>query len=393
MATAFPFPFPSMFGAGGGGGETPTPIPVPSAWDIVSVPRAGTQHIVHQRQAVSIHTRSGIKIVDFLPEDMTELDWTRELRDTSRCTVTLPPFPQSEALEECPWEHWASVWGENAMGRESTLLWTGPLQNVRTNRARAQVTAADASSFYAKTRVPMSKSWDGTYPGKVAAELWEQIIELHGLGIKQMYLPDPEGEPFTFAVVDDDSDLSKVFSDLVRLGLRWTIVCGVPILGPAPTRSIFSLTHDDFLGDGLELVRDGTQSANDIVVRNANAKSRKRYKMGSLNLQALVTLDDTQGVSNAERSTAEYARHLSRIHDSITMSGATELRPEAPVSIEQLIPSVRGDIFAYNRLTTMELESVEVNLSDGRATVSVDMEAVVDLTELEELSADGKHNS
>lgn len=72
MATTFPFPFPSMFGTGGGGGETPVPPPLPSAWDINTIPRAGTQHIVHQRQAVSVHTLTGIKIVDFLPEDMTQ---------------------------------------------------------------------------------------------------------------------------------------------------------------------------------------------------------------------------------------------------------------------------------------------------------------------------------
>lgn len=336
--------------------------------------------IAPQRQAVSLHTHDGIQLYQYQPENTAGLSWGRVLRDVSKATITLPPDDHLDNLQIVPGQHWASIWDVDG----DQLLWTGPVQQPTLDRSGLTLAAADVASLCARTRVPITKRWDATDPAIIAAELWAGVIANHNLNIHPIVRPDPEGEPFDFNVTADTEYVSDVINKLVGLGLRYTVVAGTPILGPAGKKPIGALSNDHFLGDGLQLRRDITTSANDILLRAGDAKVYARVPMAGLNYQAIVQVDDIFGAGNAERATYEYAKHHARIHDSITLPGATQLHPDAPIRIAELIPSARWSVESFGQLWLMELESVDVNQAD--ASTSVSMDQVVELPELDKLT-------
>ena len=133
----------------------------------------------------------------------------------------------------------------------------------------------------------------------------------------------------------------------------------------------------------------GRKSANDILLRNSDAIAKARVPMAGLNLQAIVTVDKLSGASNAERAVYEQAKHYAQIRDSVTVPQGSELHPDAPVTLDQLIPSTRYTVSAYGLLTLVELESMTCALSTGRVSTSVSMESVVELPELSKIAANG----
>lgn len=384
--TSFPFPFPSVFGADPVDPGEPGPVlPTPPGWELGVIPRAESHRVVPVRQAISIETFTGVKVFDYLPEEQTSLTWSREMRQTSQCRTSIPIDSHVQSLELQPFLHWMSVFDADAYGSDVRPLWRGPIYTARMNRVRLNIRAVDPSAYMEKTRVPFSRKWESTDPSVIANELWQEMLQIHGLEVDTIVLPDPDGTPFDFDVTADDGYVTDVFDELSRLGLRWTVVSGVPILGPAPKNSILSLSDSDFMGDGPELVRDGSRSANDIMVRVADNEVKRRTAMGGLNLQAVFDVDNLSGITNAEHAVLEALRHYGRIHDSVILPPSVQLRPDAPVSIEQLIPSTRYDIDAYGMQTDHELDSLEVALSSDNVVLTVTMEEVKDPPELEEI--------
>jgi len=60
------------------------------------------------------------------------------------------------------------------------------------------------------------------------------------------------------------------------------------------------------------------------------------------------------------------------------MPGGAVLHPEAPVGIDQLMPSARINVDAYGLLVTTEVQQVTVTAADGHAQVAVKLRAVDD---------------
>ncbi len=128
----------------------------------------------------------------------------------------------------------------------------------------------------------------------------------------------------------------------------------------------------------MTVVRDGSKTYNDILLRGADALSRARVPMGGLNLQTIVNVDNAFGVSNVDRAVKQYARYVSKVRDSISMPDDAVLTPNAPVSIDQLVPSARITVEAFGLLIPMELHGVDVRCTPAESTVSVRLTAVDD---------------
>jgi hypothetical protein len=156
------------------------------------------------------------------------------------------------------------------------------------------------------------------------------------------------------------------------------VVSGVPILGPAPLKPIAALGESDFINAGVQLVRDGSETFNDVLLRGADNIAHARVPLGGLSLQTTVNVDNMFGVSNATKAVGQYVRYTSKIRDAVTLPQGSVLHPDAPVHISSLIPSVRFNIEAFGLLTTMELEGVEVSCTSGSTTVAVKLESVND---------------
>lgn len=343
----------------------------------------GPVPILHTGQAVSLHTVSGVTLAEFGPGDVIELLWTRELREVSTCQLTLPPLLTAAGglPDIVPWLHWVSVFDTSTGG----VLWTGPVQKVSSNHERAILAAKDAAALMARTRIPLTKRWENVDPTAPAAEMWRALIEQHNLKTPLVVRPDTEGGRYNYSAVADSATMDKAASELVALGLRWTVTAGTVVLGAAPPDPIAELDENDFLGDTLEVVRDGAAVYNDVLLRGPDSLARSRVDLYGLNLQTIVDVDSMYGVSNTDHATTQYSRYVSRIRDTVGQPVGAVLHPGVPLSLQQLIPSARFAVSAYGLRVKVELESLAVTVDANRMEVSVKLDSVTDLHDLPEL--------
>lgn len=345
--------------------------------------------IVSDEQIVAIRTHSGVPVYQFRGDRISSMKWTREQREVSLCDLTLPPVAGVDDLP-VPFLHWVDVWDGDGVER----YWSGPIIDVGLDHDAMTVQAGDTAALAGRTRCPITKSWDAADPAEIAGELWAAMVEIQGLQVHITQRTDPRGDRFDFRSANKDGDvemLDETINRLVETGqLRWTVVGGNPILGPAPFEAVAQLGEHHFVGNAFRLNRSGRQSYNDVVLRAADAVVQHRVEMGGLNLQFIKDIDDMFGVSNADRAVKQYTRYTAAIRDSITMPSGAVLADSAPVTISELVPSTRFVVEAFGLLATMELDQVAVTYSQGVSQVAVKLEAVNDeLPELMSIDATG----
>lgn len=334
--------------------------------------------IVSPDQYASLHTAKGVQLYQFPPSEQIEMTWKRALRETSTCDLTAPVGDHADHLMIEPWLHHLSVYDA-----EDNLLWTGPVTKAAASRTTLSIAAFDASAYYKRTRTPVTKRWDAADPAVIAGELWRAMIRHHGLSADPLVRPDPEGSRYDFAAVADTTMLDQTMSDLQSRGLKWSVVAGVPILGPVGRRAMADLGEADFLGEGVTITRDGSQTFNDILLRGADNLARAHVPAGGLSLQTLVTIDSMFGVGNCDRAARDYARYVAGVRDAITLPSGSLLHPDAPLTVDMLVPSARFNVSARGMRVMMELTRIEVTSKNGEASVAVSMESVLpDLPEL-----------
>ena len=331
--------------------------------------------VVTDEQIISLHTATGVQLYQFLPNQYLDMSWSRMQRDVSRCDVNLPPQVGLDQLPDIvPWFHWCSVWD----GPRDVLLWSGPIQRASANRNGLSLSVRDHAAYLARTRDPITKRWDAADPAWIARELWADMLTAQGLNTKVIDRPDPEGDRFDFQVLTDEQMLDQTMGDLVDLGLFWTVVSNTPVLGPLPRTPVAVLGEEDFLGDGLTLVRDGSATFNDVLVRGPDNLARAREDYGGQNLQTIVNIDNMFGVSNVARAAQQYIRYTGQVRTTLELASGTYLHPDAPLGIDELMPSARFVIEAHGLRQLMELTSVEVARRQGETSVKVTMDKPAD---------------
>lgn len=331
---------------------------------------------------VAIHTFQGVQLYQLLPTDQITLSWGREVHEVTRCELRVSSTVDFNVKDIVPWLHWVSVWDGDA----KNLYWTGPIQKAVGDRNTIDISARDVAAYTARTRCPLTKKWDAADPGDIAAELWDSMIELQGLSVKPVVRPDPEGNRFDFEVKADEKMVEDYINDLVGLGLKWSVVAGTPVLGPSPVNPIAAFSENDFVGGGLTLVRDGATTFNDVLLRGADSFARKRVELGGLNLQTIVHIDNMFKVSNTDRATTQYVKHTGVIRDLVQVPGGAVLHPDAHVTVEELVPTARFVVEAFDLMTLVQLDSMEDSGATGESAVKVTMSSVVDLPELSKLT-------
>lgn len=343
--------------------------------------------IIDGDQVVAIHTNRGVPVTQFLAEDQVSMRWTRTLRETSRCELAIAGIIGEQLPALQPGLHWVSVWSTT---NDREPLWRGVVHDCTARRSGVTITAFDVSWWTTRTRVPLSKRWEAEDPALIAAEMWSAMIELNQFNVHPVVRTDPWGDRFAYKVTADEKMVDSVVADLVAKGLRWSVVAGTPVLGPASLTSIAALGENDFLGAGLSVVRSAAMVFNDVLLRAGDAVSRARADMAGLNLQTIVTADSVFGVSNADKETRQYVRHTGKMRDALILDDGTVLHPDAPVGINQLVPSARLTVTAFGLPTTMELTNVTVTVSSDQSTVAVSAESINDeLPELLDTRAKG----
>lgn len=328
---------------------------------------------------ISIHTVDG-RVVGVIPcTSQKSVAWGREGTEVSGCEIVLHTQSEIELIEDLrQWVHWATIW------EDDTPVWTGPLYRIRIRRDVTTITCRDPAIFMWRTRVPVTKTWVDTAPARVANELWLRMFELHGIRATPVVLPGVT-DTFTLTAKADTRYLHQLMNDLQKVGLDWTIVGGRPVLGTFPVTPVAELAGCDFMGD-LERVRDGSAMFNDIRVQGQNGARNAIAPLAGLHLQQLVSLDDLFGVSNIERATRAYARDSARFRDVIEVPQGATLHPDAPVTLNDLIPGKVILIHADNVVQPMRLDQLSVTTTENSREVQVTLVAVEDAGEIATLT-------
>ncbi|MHC9292063.1 hypothetical protein ACRCUN_06320 [Mycobacterium sp. LTG2003] len=331
--------------------------------------------IIADEQIVSIRTLQGVQLYQFLANGYTSLKWTRAARETSICDLQVPPQAGYVGIPDiAPWLHWVDVWD----GNQRDLYWSGPIQHAEQGRNWLVLSAGDVSSLGSRTRTKVTNRWDSADPAEIATELWEAMIEHHGLNLRPISRNDPRGDRFEFSCVADEKMTEEVIGELVDLGLYWSVVSGIPLLGPVKTDVITALSEMDFVDGQVSVIRDGTSTYNDVLLLAGDSKSRARVPMGGLSLETIIKRDSMFGVSNADRAAQQAVRYSGAIRDALKVPPGASLHPDAPITIDRLVPSARINVEAFGLLSTMELEGVTVTCAKGSSTVGIDLESVND---------------
>lgn len=343
--------------------------------------------VITPGQYVSLHSGRGVQMYQWQPSDQQTLTWARQLRDVSKATLALGNLMTDDEKfpDIYPWVHHLSIWSGDWTPK---LYWTGPIQKVTANRFGGSINASDISAYLAKTRCPMTKAWNAVDPCIPAGELWNEMISLQDLTANPVIREDPWGDHFNVNTTADSEMLDKTIKTLEQYGLRWTVIAGTPLLGPMPYQPIASLGEKDFVGDdGISLIRDGTATANDVLLRGTDNIARARVDLADLNLQSIVNIDNMFGVSNTIRATQQYVRQTGMIKTDIDVPSNAVFHPDANVSIDQLVPSARFAVEAYGVRLRMELESIQVSASAAGSQIAPTFNEVQDWTEIGQLQS------
>lgn len=332
---------------------------------------------------ISVHTVDG-RIVGVFPcTSQSSVMWGREANEVSPCEIKVHTQLDVELIEELrPWVHWVTVW------EDDTPVWTGPMRKIQIRRDLTTITARDPSAFMWRTRVPTTRTWVDTAPARVADTLWQAMFELHQIRAKPVILPGASTDTFNLSAKADARMLYQLMNDLQKVGLDWTVVAGRPVLGTFPSDPVAELAECDFMDD-LERVRDGSQMFNDIRVQGQNWAQNATSDLAGLHLQHLVSLDDLFGVSNIQRATQQYARDLARFRDLIEVPSGAALHPDAPVTMDDLVPGKVLRIHADSAVQSMRVDQVTVTTTPETREVAVTLVAVDDSGELATLTGGG----
>lgn len=333
---------------------------------IVSPPSAFTFADV----SASIHTVDGRMVGDFPCNIVQGYQWSRESTEVSTCSMDILTQGAPELIEELrQWVHWITVW------HDDMPVWTGPIQTIRITRTVTSISARDSSTFMWRTRVPITRTFTDTAPARIADTLWRSMNQLHGMRATPTVLPGVVDDTFTVAAVSDSRMLHQFMDELVKVGLIWTVVAGRPVLGRFPRDPVAELYECDFLVE-LERRRDGTQTFNDVRVQGQNWAQTAVVELAGLRLQTIVSLDDMFGASNIQRATQQYARDSATLRDELVVPGNASLHPQAPVTMDDLIP---GKVFAvhYESISQlMRLDQMSVSGSPENFDVQVTLVAL-----------------
>jgi hypothetical protein len=348
----------------------PKPTALPTVFDVQDV-------------SASIHTVDGRRIGDLPCDIISTFTWGRESSEVSTCSVVVATQGDPDLLDELiPWVHWLTLWHDDIQ------VWTGPIQTVKIGSATATISARDTATFMARTRVPVSRTWIDTHTENIASDLWKTMLQIHGIKVTPTILTEVVTTTFTVTAVAQQAMFTSLMDNLVKVGLVWTVVAGRPVFGVFSSQPIASLEECDFMVE-LERQRDGTATFNDVRLQGQNWAQNAKVELAGLNLQTLVSLDDISGVGNIQRAALQYVKDSATIRDALVVPTGASLDPQAPVTLNDLVP---GKVFLVNSGTIsqlMRLDQVTVAGSSSGIDVQVGLVALSDPDQIATLISAG----
>lgn len=330
-------------------------------------------------QSFSVETHDGISLGAIECPD--NFAWSREMNEVSTLTLSAPR--QKMAAQIFPWHYWISCWDGQ------TLQWRGPIIDFQFDNAAMSFQAKDVGTYMWETRTVTTRKWASLDIASIAADMWRDMLDLQGVTAEPVVLPSLSGQGrYSVSVKADVRMLNQEVQDLVKLGLRWTVVKGRPVLGTQPP-NIAAELGECHLSGGARIQRNGARTSNDVRVQGQNYSHTERVDMGGLHLQSIVQVDDIFGVANIVNAAREQALKRAQIRNALIIPAGATLTGDAPVELDTLVPGVRIAVTALGARGVFEIQKVSVSGSSSGTTVGLSLNVVNDNTALETATGTG----
>ncbi|MFF2650609.1 poly-gamma-glutamate hydrolase family protein [Streptomyces sp. NPDC058045] len=370
-ADSAPVTYTPEAGCGGGApvGEVPTVLGCASTYSAL------------------IHWRGGGQQYAMLSE-LTAVKWSRTINDISEASVTiarasLDPACCEDLGQVEPWCHELTIY------RDGELVWQGPIVRPRFRRDSITIEAQDVTAWldhlvnnYPIRYINAGADALGRRRGPITY-IADNHLRLNltdpDLSVPRDYpsildylVRRDEGLP-TIKVEKDGSDnqtawtetMGNIWREWTKRGLTWTTVGRSIVLRGRPTsgtRAIGRLTLDHIAGD-VEVIKDGTQGATygwatsqqfqNITDGKTLGTGRTGTPYGRLD--TLVTLQE-EDVTDADLRSAARDALAGRypVPVAINVPDQSQLTPDAPVTVQQLVPGERLDVLASSMCVPIE---------------------------------------
>lgn len=290
---------------------------------------------------VGFHDRTGKIPVGTVVEPVS-VEWGRILDDTSDAKIVV----EVGDVECCQTLGAVRTWcNDMSVYRDSALVWQGPLADIQYEGDTVTLTAQDVTGWLARRVV--HNLLDYTAAGLGAADL----VTIAEALIRDAFAPDdPNVLAYLSATLSgivgerkyeaNDSYAGDELRELARTGIDYTAIGHRIILAGEVALGRLATLNDDHFAGPLRVIEDGLAATSRAIVVGEGITATSGG-VGSCGLIERLVKEDAirdQASAQAEADALVAAGSPTPIY--LEVPDGSRLTPDAPVSIEELVPGV-----------------------------------------------------
>lgn len=264
----------------------------------------------------------------------TGWEFHRELCEPSTARLEVPFNPTLAGRLE-PWLHVVTFYADEEP------VWHGVVMQVEASAEGLVVEAVDGGAFFQRRRLSASRRFDQQDAARVMSVLVEDAMSVGDplRVVDNMRL----SESRVWVVVDEVANtklVSDVLDDLAEAGLQWTFLAGTLLIGSVMAGHTTAMLSDRHLTGGVTVVKDGKDIVTDVLVQGEGTWAQRSIGDDRLVVQAVEKSTNLK-TEEACEARAEAVLLEQGVGPLRVEVDASPLSPEAPVSLNELVPGVR----------------------------------------------------
>ena len=324
-----------------------------------------------ERYQAIIHYQGGsVAFYEIPQQQIVELTWQRTLDNTSVATVKLAR--QGMGVDCCAKIGELDAWGfELSLYRDGDLVWQGPLYDILEDPYNIYLEARDVIGYLDHRANEFAWSFVNIDVANVAFLIMDETFTVHDPNVFPYIDVQLTGTLIDWAVDAKSVYIGDELRDLAKIGFDFTTM-GRSIIGrPERTASQYTtkapvLTQSHFAGT-LQIRRPGSET----VTRATVIGDAITYTTADPPVDSFYGLVDV--IEKADRVTDIAV--ITKMGDQLLADGyptptyivlppEARLLPSAPITVKQLMPSERIDVYlseGFCRTVRQSFKLLQVN--------------------------------
>lgn len=299
--------------------------------------------------------------------------WARERNEVTKASVDAVMAPAIVNIIE-PLVHLLTVY------RDGELVWHGLLTKVRSTGSSVQLEAADGAFMFARRRVASNRTWQQTDATQVMRTMVEDGLGYSDrTGLVESIETAASRLWATAAWTAAEGMVSDVVSELVEMGLVWTVSAGRLLIGPVLSGyTTAQIADGDFDGE-MTIVKDGSEVVTDALVVGKGVWGQ--WTVGDTPVGLFQSIESADGLVRAaecEQRAEMVVKDAAVPPRRLELPSGTRLMTTAPVLLSELVPGVRVPVATRQTgvvmASVMQLTKVEVTADNGGEQIKVTLE-------------------